>query len=223
MKRPLCFTIKSIDYHYYGCMPTYKSLAVSWVTCLSPYSTGYLARGHLLSTAVMRTSPLSLPGSLCQVLHSLTQSMPSNWLNIMVIPAALLMVAITRAMFPMCHIIGSNTSECDPKYKYSGSLPDEGKGQEKYHILLKSSIIGKSRKLLFSFDSCYFNSRGGWVYNFFIRLTAGGGWLYLYSFICLSAGAVEWESSCFVTTLLHHAHPKVTSVLVLFVIFRGLF
>ena len=51
----------------------------------------------------------------------------------------------------------------------------------------------------------------------------GGGWVYLYSFICLSAGVLEWESSCFATTLLHHAPPKVTSVLVLFVIFGGLF
>ena len=37
----------------------------------------------------------------------------------------------------------------------------------------------------------------------------------IYSFICLCAGAVEWESSCFATTLLHYAPPKVTSVLVL--------
>ena len=53
--------------------------------------------------------------------------------------------------------------------------------------------------------------------------TIGGGWVYLYSFICLSALAVEWESPCFATTLLPHAPPKVTSVLVLFVIYRGLF
>ena len=32
-----------------------------------------------------------------------------------------------------------------------------------------------------------------------------------------------WMSSGFATTLLHHAPPKVTSVLVLFVIFGGLF
>ena len=51
----------------------------------------------------------------------------------------------------------------------------------------------------------------------------GGGWLYLYSFICLSAGTVECESSCFAATLLHHAPPKMTPVLVLFVIFGGLF
>ena len=51
----------------------------------------------------------------------------------------------------------------------------------------------------------------------------GGGWMCLYSFICLSAGAVEGESSCFAITLLHHAPPQVTSVLVLFVIFGGLF
>ena len=53
--------------------------------------------------------------------------------------------------------------------------------------------------------------------------TPGGGWVYLYSFICLSAGSAEWESSCFATTLLHHAPPKVTSALVLFVIFGCLF
>ena len=41
------------------------------------------------------------------------------------------------------------------------------------------------------------------------------------SFIYLSAGAVEWESSCFGTTLLHHAPSKVTPMLVLFVIFGG--
>ena len=45
--------------------------------------------------------------------------------------------------------------------------------------------------------------------------------MYHYSIICLSAGAVE--SSCFATTLLHHAPPKVTSVQVLFVIFGGSF
>ena len=50
-----------------------------------------------------------------------------------------------------------------------------------------------------------------------------GGWMYLYEFSCLFAGAVEGESPCFATTLLHHAPPKVTSVLVLFVIFGGLF
>ena len=45
--------------------------------------------------------------------------------------------------------------------------------------------------------------------------------MYLCSFICLSAEAVEWEFSCFATALLHHAPPKVTSVLVLFVKFGG--
>ena len=44
----------------------------------------------------------------------------------------------------------------------------------------------------------------------------------LYSLICLSAEAVEWESSCFATTLLHHASPEVILVLGLFV-FGGLF
>ena len=47
--------------------------------------------------------------------------------------------------------------------------------------------------------------------------------MYLYSLICLSAEVVEWESSCFATTLFYHAPLKVTSVLVLFVIFGGLF
>ena len=58
---------------------------------------------------------------------------------------------------------------------------------------------------------------------FSISLEYGGGWKYLYSFICLSARAVECESSCFATTLLHHAPLKVTSVQCLFVIFGGLF
>ena len=43
--------------------------------------------------------------------------------------------------------------------------------------------------------------------------------LFIYLFICWT---VEWEYSCFATTLLHHVPPKVTSVLVLFVIFGGL-
>ena len=51
----------------------------------------------------------------------------------------------------------------------------------------------------------------------------GGGWVYLYSFICLSAGVVEWQPYYFAITLLRHAPPKVASVLVLFVIFVGLF
>ena len=46
--------------------------------------------------------------------------------------------------------------------------------------------------------------------------------MYLHSFIRLSAVAVEWETLCFATTLLYHAPSKVTSVLVLFVIFEGL-
>ena len=41
-------------------------------------------------------------------------------------------------------------------------------------------------------------------YCFYVKLF-GGGWVSLYSFICLSAEAVERESSCFATTLLHHA------------------
>ena len=43
------------------------------------------------------------------------------------------------------------------------------------------------------------------------------------SFICLSAGAIEWQPCFFATILLLYAPPKVTSVLVLFVIFGGLF
>ena len=72
-----------------------------------------------------------------------------------------------------------------------------------------------------SFRQNILQIRSGLMHNLFICV--GGGWMYLYSFICLSAGAVEWESSCFATTLLHHALPKVTSVLVLFVIFGSLF
>ena len=53
---------------------------------------------------------------------------------------------------------------------------------------------------------------------------AVGGWMhhiFIYG-ICLSAGAVEWRTYCFATVLLHSA-PKITSVLVLFVMFSGLF
>ena len=59
------------------------------------------------------------------------------------------------------------------------------------------------------------------VYMYVIRKFGGSG-LYLYSCICLSAGVVEWQPYCFVIILLHHAPPKVASVLVLFVIFEGL-
>ena len=48
------------------------------------------------------------------------------------------------------------------------------------------------------------------------------GWVYLYSFICLSAGVVEWQPYYFVIILWHHASPNVASVLVLFAIFGGL-
>ena len=51
----------------------------------------------------------------------------------------------------------------------------------------------------------------------------GGGWVYLYSFACLSAETVEWESSCFATTLLHYAPTKVTSALMIFFICGCLF
>ena len=39
------------------------------------------------------------------------------------------------------------------------------------------------------------------------------------SFICLSAGAIEWQPCFFATILLLYASPKETSVLVLLVIF----
>ena len=55
-----------------------------------------------------------------------------------------------------------------------------------------------------------------------VSLTHFGGRLDA-SFICLSAGVVEWQLYCFVIILLHYAPSKMTSVLMLFVIFRGLF
>ena len=48
----------------------------------------------------------------------------------------------------------------------------------------------------------------------------GGVSLFIYLFICWSS---RLESSCFATPLLHHAPPKVTSVLVLFFVFESLF
>ena len=42
------------------------------------------------------------------------------------------------------------------------------------------------------------------------------------SFIWFSAIAVEWQYSCFVTIPLHYTPPKMTSVLVLFVVFEEL-
>ena len=33
------------------------------------------------------------------------------------------------------------------------------------------------------------------------KIIYGGGWMYRYAFIYLSAGTVEWESSCFATTI----------------------
>ena len=44
----------------------------------------------------------------------------------------------------------------------------------------------------------------------------------IYLFICVSAAAVEWQSQCFATILLHHASVEVASVMVRFVNFRGL-
>ena len=61
------------------------------------------------------------------------------------------------------------------------------------------------------------------IYLFISTGAIGGGWLYLYSFICLSAGVIERQPYCFVVLLLHHAPPKLASVLVLFVIFGGFF
>ena len=43
------------------------------------------------------------------------------------------------------------------------------------------------------------------------------------SYICLSADAVDWQSLCFVNIVLYYALPNFTSVIVLFVIFGGLF
>ena len=43
----------------------------------------------------------------------------------------------------------------------------------------------------------------------------------IYSPICLSAGAVEWQPCCFAILLWLHAPPKVASVLMLFVIVGG--
>ena len=40
----------------------------------------------------------------------------------------------------------------------------------------------------------------------------------IYSFICLSAGGIEWQPSCSATILLFYAPPKRISVLVRFVI-----
>ena len=65
-------------------------------------------------------------------------------------------------------------------------------------------------------------------FYYFVRvvcllISSEGGWMYLYSFICLFAGAVECASSCFATTLLYHVPLQVTSVPVLFVISSGLY
>ena len=52
------------------------------------------------------------------------------------------------------------------------------------------------------------------IQNIFVHMS-GGGWEYLCSFICLSAGVVERQSYCFVITVLLHAHSKGASVPVL--------
>ena len=49
-----------------------------------------------------------------------------------------------------------------------------------------------------------------------------GGWI-IYSFICLSAGALEWQLGCFTTILQLYAPPKMRLVLALFIIFGGSF
>ena len=51
--------------------------------------------------------------------------------------------------------------------------------------------------------------------------SAGEDGCTIYSFICLSAG-VDWQPCCFSTILQLHAPPKVTSLLLIFVIFGGL-
>ena len=51
----------------------------------------------------------------------------------------------------------------------------------------------------------------------------GGSCVYHFSFICLSAGAIEWEPCFFVTILLLYVLRNVASVLVLFIIFEILF
>ena len=43
------------------------------------------------------------------------------------------------------------------------------------------------------------------------------------SFICLSAGEIEWQPCFFAIIILIHVPPKVRSVLVLFLIFGGFF
>ena len=56
----------------------------------------------------------------------------------------------------------------------------------------------------------------------FIRLFEGG-WMYLFIYLFFGWSSRVRKSSWFATTLFHHAPLKVTSVLVVFVIFGGLF
>ena len=65
----------------------------------------------------------------------------------------------------------------------------------------------------------------GFQYSIRMVITerVGEGWGTISSFICLSAGAIEWQPFFFATILLLYAPPKVISVLVLFVIFGGWF
>ena len=44
----------------------------------------------------------------------------------------------------------------------------------------------------------------------------------IFIYLFTSARAIEWQPQCFATFLLHQAPVKITSVLVLFVTFRGL-
>ena len=71
----------------------------------------------------------------------------------------------------------------------------------------------------------YVHTHNVCTYSFIYTCTLNrwGGWVYLCLFICLSAGAIEWYLWCFIAILLHHAPVKLTSVLVLLVIFRGFF
>ena len=76
----------------------------------------------------------------------------------------------------------------------------------------------------FIFISALLNDEGYLRGIYYLFISAGvRGQLGVSVFFYLSAGAVEWESPCFVTNLLHHAPAKVTSVLVLFIIFGRLF
>ena len=89
-------------------------------------------------------------------------------------------------------------------------------------VLLTVGVYSSNQSLLYAIRICItrrFQKSVGSSVCAFVSLC---GWLYLYSFICLSAGVVEWQPYCFVI-LLHHAPLEVASVLVLFVTFGGFF